>query len=220
MNFRRKSVLAGGLGALAASVWVPQLLSLEADPKSLSQESPAETAPEGRSETEHVASEESAPAGVLEQLGSLEEDLAQLEAMRGTSDLEALLARLETGSRTEESAPPLEADSFAPAPEDPRAELEAFSDRNPLLGLIHGSDRSVALLGHRVVRTGDVLAGGRITVGAIGPGSVELTAGSAHLVVELPAFQARGAGVLPIQSSPPIAPRPTTSSPSAQGGGA
>ncbi len=218
MNFKKKTVLASGLGALAASVWVPQLLSPGSRSEVVRQESPAEAVGEEPGSPALTSEEELPRRGALEVLGSLEERMAELDSARGATDLGALLARLADGSPGEESAA-AEA-LFAPRPElDPRTELEAFASRNPLTGVIHGSDRSAALLGHRVVRQGDALAGGRITVAGIGPGWIELAADGAHLLVELPAFQARGGGTIPIQAR---APAPTTApeaaTPGTQGG--
>lgn len=226
MNFTKRTVLASGLGVLAASVWIPQLASRGAGPAAVLPESPADGAGEESASSTPSAAGETVPAGALEQLGSLEERLAELDAARGATDIGALLARLGSGSLSEDPAPRTE-QLFAPEAElDPREELESFASRNPLTGVIHGPDRSAALLGHRVVRVGDVLAAGRITVAGIGPGWIELAAGPARLQVELPAFQARGGGLLPILAPAPgapaaqlpIAPLPTAQS--AQGGGA
>jgi len=221
MNFKQKSVLASGLGVLAASVWVPQLASLGAGPEVVRQESPAEASDEEPRSPTSAAEEEPARGGALEELGSLEERLAELDSARSGTDLGALLARLADGSPSEDPGPAGE-QLFVPQPGlDPRAELEAFASRNPLTGVIHGPDRSAALLGHRVVRVGDTLAGGRISVAGIGPGWIELSTDGARLQVELPAFQARGGGTLPIPAPGPVtAPVPQPVTPGAQGGGA
>lgn len=221
MNFKKKAALTSGLGALAAAVWVPQLASLGSGAEVVRQESPAEAAfDEPRSPTPRAV-EETPRAGALEQLGSLEESLAELDAARGGTDLGALLARLADGSPSEDLVPVAERLIGMESELDPRTELEAFAARNPLSGVLYGSDRSAALLGHRVVRAGDALAGGRITVAGIGPGWVELDASGTRLRVELPAFQARGAGTLPLQvpvAAPAAVQQPATAG--AQGGGA
>lgn len=219
MKAKHKSILAGGLGALATVVWVPQLLSggsgeepvadevsaelpdgaQEApdasDPTAAEEESPQEEAP-------RTSEEEQGVAGSAGRLAALEESLGAL-ARRDSGDLAALLARLEAGDERD----PLEESLFVPdvdpvaTGEDARAWLEEFAGKNPLTGLIHGPDRSAALLGHRVVRPGEALLGGRITVVAIGPGWVELASEGAQLRVELPAFRARSS---PGVSVPPL----------------
>lgn len=222
MNARRKSALAGGLGVLAAAVWIPQFLargggapivqlevgaepipdasevppaSSEAEPVE-SADAPAagepadtaheEAAPETEVAAEPVTSEE------MGRISALEEELQALEPRDFGQELAALFARLDAGDEGVDepvSIPLLE--PAEDAGEDARTWLAAFAEQNPLVGLVYRPDRSAALLGHRVVRSGDILLGGKVTVVAIGPGWVELAHEGESAVVELNAFRAR-----------------------------
>jgi hypothetical protein len=204
MNVRAKSLLATGLGALAGVVWIPQLLAREA---------PREPAPESSAERVAAATEggeTNAPRARTSESSTAEGSFSELEAALGLlleRRRDPVLERLLPEAEEALSAAPEDALTFE-GPSDDEAWLARFAAENPLSGLIHGTDKSAALLGHRVVRPGERLEGGRVGVLAIGPGWIELEHGSARLVLELPAFRARGGGLHEPSAAFPSAPRP------------
>jgi hypothetical protein len=210
VNPKTKTILAVALAAAGGAVWVPQLVGANDLPAHVRRaETPAEGGeaavsepaadPRSAERTQGAASAASADrtAGPLEMDGggdaeSLARTLAEAEASataRHGLDLTALLAALDPGR----DAPP----DAIEAPSAPKADaaadalaLAAFADANPLTGTL-GGPGPVALLGHRIVRAGDVLAAGRVTVERIEPAVVHLRAGDAVLALSLDAFQAR-----------------------------
>jgi len=220
--------VASALGGLAALVWLPQLLGRGTEEQPPVAEIPAEapaidslvrppSEPEvlsGASDTVSNKAPASQGGGELEQLASLEHALDRLDSFappRGTDNhLDELLRRIEERDARDTAVP------LAPD-EDPRQRLAEFASRNPLTGLLRGADRSAALLGHRVVRCGDPLLGGLITVQEIGPGWVRLGSEEQSLTLELPPFEARAARLAPgpelVPSSPDAAVQPAEPAP-------
>ena len=145
----------------------------------------------------------------LAALDNLEDALGMIETFAprsGRADLATILAALEAadasmGPTAGSDDPP----SIDIAPSVPHTAittaavadlLHGFAAANPCQGIIYGDDVAMALLGHRVVREGDRLEGGRIQVLAIGPGWLRIGAGDQELTLDLPAFKAsrRAAG--------------------------
>ncbi len=133
----------------------------------------------------------------LDALSSLEGTLDAIETFvpssRDRLDLASLLAS--AGGRTGEIGTTSDPDSttvddiigsaLQPGPLDV---LREYAEANPLTGIIYGDDRSMALIGHRVVGEGDSLERGRIRVLAIGPGWLRLGYQGEELVLDLPPF--------------------------------
>lgn len=198
MNAMKKSWLAGGLGTLAACVWLPQFLSLGGhEPPALPEISAEEPRAQARAvESAVVAAEPdalpvpgdegSAPAA---QLSQLEQSLNALARQGSTNGFDELLARLDPHSPQAGTASAVELDMDASSA---RQRLTTFAALQPFTGLVLGPNDGAALFGHRVVRQGDTLAGGEIRVLSIRAQGVELGLGVASLLVELPAFCARG----------------------------
>jgi hypothetical protein len=218
MNVRNKALLAGGLSALAVLVWGHGLMSHGETPPPR-EERQAETGAESAA-AEAPAPEASPAAGAtpapdsLASLSALEARLVGLDEGKRGADLAAVMALLGAGEPSE--GRPAPAPELAFAVSSARIELQAFAERNALTGVIHGGERSAALLGHRVVRVGDVLAGGRIRVARIEPGLIELSAEGEALVLELPAFHARGGASPSASGATPAGVAPAES----KGGGA
>lgn len=192
MNVRRKSMLAGGLGALAAIVWAPTLASLSSEDPRAPQERPADAAQEDGQQREGATAHGGGSGQAVPEAGALDDLEREVEALdrgRERLDLAGLLASLRTEAGVVETR-------GAPGMQGGRAldTLADFARGNTLSGIFYGPDRAVALLGHRVVKTGDALAGGRVRVGTIGPDGVELISEEQSIVVELPAFRAGARG--------------------------
>lgn len=198
MNIRKKSILASGLGLLAAAIWVPTLSGLIA-PSSLPPRESAAEAPQaeaGFASDGFGASASSFPTE-LEGFDDLEAPVQELGAGRLDDDLAALLAALALpdSSAAESDAPAFAALDLRAAA---RQELSDFAQANAVSGVIHGAspsgpDASVALLGHRVVRVGELLPGGRVRVESIAPNGLEISLEGETLWLSLPAFRAREA---------------------------
>ena len=132
-------------------------------------------------------------------LSSLEGTLDVIETFvpspRDRIDLASLLASSgnrigQTGSTTDPDSSTVEEIIGAALQPGPQEVLRQYAEANPLTGIIYGDDRSMALIGHRVVGEGDSLEGGRIRVLAIGPGWLRLGYQGEELVMDLPPFVA------------------------------
>jgi hypothetical protein len=195
MNGKQKSWLAGGLGSLAALVWVPQLLSLAGhEPPALPElsaeeplEQPVEASPPAAAEALPSPAPATEAAMPMARLSQLEESLNALAHQDSATGLDALLAHLDPSSTAPAPAEALDLDRLRA-----RKRLEDFAALEPFTGLVLGPNDAAALFGHRVVRAGDSLAGGEIRVLSIRAQGVELGNAGASLLVELPAFCARG----------------------------
>jgi hypothetical protein len=139
------------------------------------------------------------PAGDPEPFPSLvaiEHTLDSLETFApraGSESLASLLEELRTPEvASEGESHPLEDICAAIAPSTEHADrLAEFTEENPLSGILYGDDLSMALVGHRIVREGDRLAGGMILVLEIGPDWVSLGSGEEEILIDLPPFVAR-----------------------------
>jgi len=191
VNDKKKAWMVGGLATMSVGIWAPQLFrGAESPPPGEDLPASAATSPDGAGEAARTDS----GAGDPEPSGGIEDT-----ASDSLTRLESSLARFESLFPGSSGSPPTtlpDEDSGEPLPaalpsaQEALHDLEAFAATNPLSGLIRGSDRSLALLGHRVVALGDRLEGGRIVVREIGPGWVSIEEAGEVLRIDLGAFVA------------------------------
>jgi hypothetical protein len=213
----KKALVLSVLLIAALAVWLPTLFGLgtqgaaeespSSDAYALAEDASARAAPStGPSAAQTAALPEPVdestpisptpdPAGLavgsdpLTELDRLEEILLHFQELEAAPTLEEE-SRAATGPV--EGIPRIESGLLGgrtgPSPRD---ELDEWLLENPLQGILHDAERPLALLGHRVVRAGDALAGGRIRVAEIAGTWVRLECAGQEAIVELPPFQAR-----------------------------
>ncbi|MEW6071882.1 MAG: hypothetical protein AB1726_04700 [Planctomycetota bacterium] len=210
MRSKTKIVLASVLVLGSVGIWMPQIYRFPDEETPVPRGevaadgavSPAPFAagaaavPGPREETAAPAAAGTDPAGVLGELERTLSMLGNFAPRAGRPDLTPLLAARAGVAESDEgpaaNVPPVVPPVFPVLEgESSLALLEEFVAANELSGMIYGDDRSLALLGHRVVAEGDRLAHGRIRVLAIGPGWLQLGCGEREEVVDLPPFTAR-----------------------------
>lgn len=250
MKNAKQRLVVGGAVVLAGAVWLPVLLERSSEtpegptigaedgvaivPASLSAFPGPGAADAGTEEPAQGSSSRREASSLDPGTASSEMPTEQQGApgeRRGT-DLASLLASLrshaELGVDSSDANPSTSARSSGAllSAQTARETLAAFAQDNQLRGVIHGSDSSLAVLGHRVVRTGDLVAGGTIEVLEIGPDWLRLGRAGEERVVDLEPFQAKDASTdhesaspstpadaeatTPAESSPSPAPAPAS----------
>jgi len=206
----KKNVVAVFALGLCSLVWAPQVVEkVKGSPKPApapdtteedeTDEPFAQATPQEDDPVEELIA---APAGAgpRQVLDGSESLLARMEAFAGGPaglDLGELVRALDDRSRpqataTQAAVPATDVSGGSLPLAEQRADLADFAGTNELTGILAGADRSVALLGHRVVREGDLLWNGRIQIELISRAGVRLRAGEASLWMELPPFVAVG----------------------------
>jgi hypothetical protein len=241
----KRWLVAGGAAALAGAVWLPSLIgrtseipgtaevgaegeasimpaSLSAFPGAPEPDAPTEALDQGSGLSMQPGSIAAATGSAQESM----EDHAAASDRRGVELaglLASLRAQVEPGGNALEAAASAGSRTGASllSEQNAREHLDAFVAGNLLRGVIHGEDSSLAVLGHRVVRPGDRVAGGTIEVLEIGPDWLMLGISGVERVVDLEPFQAapsvdssapspaaEGAATIPAGPSPPPAAAP------------
>ncbi len=142
-------------------------------------------------------------AGQAGETGDLVEDLER--SLRATdtlvgdnpeTSLRALIQAMQEGNRAAEPGEVSGTTTPRPSAFATSAELASFAAENPLTGIVYGENDAVAMVGHRVVRSGDRIDGGRVLVAEVGRGWVRLARGAEEIVLDLPPFTARARSVV------------------------
>ncbi len=215
----QKKHLVGLLTLGAVGVWVPALANLpqptarhtgaedEGDPEGhptqragfLAGLGGAAPPPAAPAEPEHAAD-----AGV----DSVLQALRNFRSQPAVLPLDRMASSWAPGERVADAAPSAPSASAAPsAPSVDEAEVQRFLDAHPLAAVLQARDRSLALLGPRVVREGEALLGDALVVQEIEERRVVLLRGGRPLVLELPPIQNRPApGLRDDEREPETAP--------------
>jgi len=200
----KKKVVMGLLALASAAVWVPALTAERGKaPRNADEGGRAEADSPGGT-TVPPPSEPQPDAGSGETrgpddpLGSVE---PMIESLRNFRSQESQLPLDELASSW---APPSSApgegapgrtrlDSFRDS-ELASEEVAAFLEEHRLAGILHSEDGSLALLGPRIVRVGQTLLEGALTVTDIQERAVELAHGDRSIRLELPPIRTRSQG--------------------------
>ena len=220
MNQKTKTLLAGTLVVGCGAVWVPQFVGADSQPEHrIVDEIPASGSTNTVPKSDFVTNSGGGDSGREDEpvgfdtlfpsngetstspssLRDLERALEAAEDVASPDtelDLSALLLAMDPGRDDPTGKPIVEVPSSQTAESD---QLASFAESNPLTATIAG-ENPIALLGHRVVREGDLVGGGTIRIDAIGAGFLMLSAGKEQARMELPAFQARFTPALSTES--------------------
>lgn len=209
----KKNLIAFVSLGLCGAVWAPQVIEQVGSPEPSTasvlhheEEDEDEEEPFAMEEEAHDPVEQlvgtTADAGPKELLENTEQLLGKMESFAGgpagldLSELVRLMERrptprtLSTGSSTI-SAPVAEVEAQLLRSEE-LAMLQSFAEENALTGILASEAGASALLGHRVVRAGDRLYGGRVAIGTIDRTGLWLESENESVFLELPPFVARG----------------------------
>lgn len=220
----KKEWLAGGLVLASAGVWIPQFLGDDevATPREIPGAEDTH-APEPGLANPNLQDIEL--PGATSQEDATELDTPRPESIESPGESRDLASILQSLAGANDDPNRLLEDPLADASAKESANLDAlreFAEANPFQGVILGPDGALALIGHRVVRKGDILGDGDIQVGVISDGWVELSLGETELRMTLPPFIAHERSSLDSGSDEPqeelASDRESESDLSAQGG--
>lgn len=134
--------------------------------------------------------EHAADAGV----DSVLQALRNFRSQPAVLPLDRMASSWAPGERVADAVPSAPSASAAPsAASVDEAEVQRFLDAHPLAAVLQARERSLALLGPRVVREGEALLGDALVVQRIEERRVVLLRGGRPLVLELPPIQNRPA---------------------------